>query len=314
MTESADMHRRDRSKETSLAERSKRVAEAIAAVRRIRVLEPRQLAVMADFDEVRLVGREMQGLRQLGMTLFESTGAGKTTAAEQYVARANAGAGDDQVPVLYIRLDNAGTARGLYVEILAGLGDGFTLNGSEQNLRRRALDALGDAGTELLIIDESHHGARQSGFGGQITSSIKLLLDGGVVPVALLGTLDAVPIFAKDLELSGRLAAPCHLGPLDWFDEYSREIWKGLLAALDARLVEDNILRAPIGLNDEPLDLALNQATNGVIGQLMGTITTAVREAKRDGRDVVSSDDLVRAVDLWNVGHRFIEQNPLRAL
>lgn len=298
----------------SLAARSARVAVAVAAVRRIRLPEPRQLAIHAEFDEVRLTGVEMQGMPMIGMTLFEVTGAGKTTTAEQYADRVNARAQDGEVPVLNVRLDNSGTARSLYVEMLAALGDGFALNGTEHSLRRRTLDALGDAGTELVIIDESHHGGRKSGFGGEITSSVKLLLDGGVVPVALLGTEEAVPVFAKDMELSGRLMAPCRLGRLEWQDPYDNEIWIGLLQNLDQRLVEDGVISRTFGLADEGLDQALIEATNGTIGQLMGTIRTAVREAVRDDRDHLTMEDLVTAVDAWNVGHRFVSHNPLRAL
>ena len=298
----------------SLAARSAAVGRAVAGVRAIRLPEPRQLAVQAEFDEVLITGLAMRGMPMLGMTLFEVTGCGKTTAAEQYAKRANLGAAPHKVPVLHVRLDNSGTARSLYVEMLAALGDGFALNGTEQSLRRRALDALGDAETGLVIIDESHHGGKQSGFGGAVTSSVKLMLDGGVVPIALLGTELAVPIFAKDKELSGRLTAPCHLGPLMWYDEYDREIWRGFLTALDKRLVSDGIVAKPADLARDGLDLALIEAPNGVIGQLMGTIRTAVRETVRDGRDTISFGDLVSAVDMWNVGHGFITRNPLRDL
>lgn len=298
----------------SLAERSQRVAQKVAALRRIRLPYPRQMAVMAEFEEVRAIGLEMKGMPMLGMTLFEVTGCGKTTAAEEYVKRQNAAAAPGAIPILHIRLDNSGTARSLYVEILAALGDGFALNGTEQNLRRRALDALADAGTELLIIDESHHGGRRSGFGGEITSSVKLMLDGGVAPVALLGTEQAIPIFAKDRELSGRLTAPCHLGPMQWFDEYDKELWRGFLETLDDRMTSDGILSAPTGFAKDGLDFALIQATNGVIGQLMGTVRTALSEAVRDGREAITLDDLILAVDGWNVGHGFVESNPLREL
>ncbi len=298
----------------SLAWHSRQVAKAVAAVRKIRLEEPRQLEIHAEFDELLQTGLLMRGQPMLGMTLFEVTGAGKTTTAEEYAKRANANDGDGQKSVLHVRLDNSGTARSLYVEILAGLDDGFALNGTEHSLRRRTLEALGEAETKLLIIDESQHGGKRSGFGGEITSSVKLLLDGGVVPVALLGTEEAVPVFAKDKELSGRLAAPCRLGRLEWHDEYDREIWNGLLQHLDARLVSDGILTKQIGLAAEDLCHPLIEATNGVIGQLMGTIRTAVRGAVRDGRDHVDLQDLVNAIDAWNVGHGFVNSNPLRMM
>lgn len=269
---------------------------------------------MAEFDEVRMIGAAMTGHPMVGATLFHETGAGKTTTANQYIAREKARHGAESKSVLLVRLDNSGTARALYSEILSALGDGFALNGTEHTLRRRTLDALGEAGTELLIIDEVHHGGRGSGFGGAITSSVKLFLDAGVCPVALLGTELAIPIFAKDKELCGRLTAPCYLGPLRWFDEEDRELWRGFLKALDARMVADRIVAAPTGLGTAVLEQALIEATNGVIGQLMGAISTALREAVRDDRESISFEDLVTAVDLWNVGHGFTQRNPLRDL
>ena len=298
----------------SLAARSLRVASQLAKLRKIYLPYPRQLAVMAEFDEVRMIGAEMRGLPMMGATLFHETGAGKTTTANQYIAREKERHGAQSKSVVLVRLDNSGTARALYSEILSALGDGFALNGTEHTLRRRTLEALEDAGTELLIIDEVHHGGRGSGFGGAITSSVKLFLDAGVCPVALLGTELAIPIFAKDKELCGRLTAPCYLGPLRWFDEEDRELWRGFLGALDDRMVADGIVAVPTGLAADRLDQALIEVTNGVIGQLMGAVSTALREAVRDDRDAISFDDLVTAVDLWNVGHGFTQRNPLRDL
>ena len=299
---------------SSLADRTRRVASKTAALRKIYLPFPRQVHVLAEFDEVRMTGVATAGSPMLGATVFHETGTGKTTTANQYIAREKRRHGNDAKSVLLVRLDNSGTARSLYVEILAALGDGFALNGTEHTLRRRALDAMGAAGTELLIIDEVHHGGHRSGFGGQITSSVKLFLDAGICPVVLLGTELAIPIFAKDRELSGRLSAPCYLGPLRWFDEEDQELWRGFLTALDDRMVGDGIVSAPTGLAAPGLDSALIEATNGVIGQLMGTIRTALREAVRDGRENISLADLVTAVDLWNVGHGFTDRNPLRVL
>ena len=296
------------------SERNKRVAHVVAGVKAIRLPEPRQLDVMSEFDETRLTGQLTKGEPMLGMTLFEVTGAGKTTAAQLYAETINSKAEEGKKPVVVARLDNSGTAKSIYIETLAAAGDGFALNGTEQSLRRAALDALEDLGCELLIIDETNHGSKKSGFGGAVTSSVKLLLDSAVVPVALLGTEIARPIFARDKELSGRLMTPCHLGRLVWHDDYDREIWTGLLKALDDRLVADGIIDQPIGLAAEKLDKALMEATNGVIGQLMGMTRTAARNMARAERATITFTDLVLAVDGWNVGHGFITSNPLRDL
>lgn len=165
-----------------------------------------------------------------------------------------------------------------------------------------------------MVIDETNHGARKSGYRGAVTTSVKLLLDSGVVPVALLGTKEAEPIFAKDMELSGRLVTPCRLGPLTWLSDYDKQVWRGLLQALDNRMVADGIIDQQVGLADEKLDEALLTACNGLIGQLMGMIRTAARTMARTQRKNITFNDLLDATDSWNVGHHFIKKNPLRGL
>jgi hypothetical protein len=296
----------------SLMARTQRLGDKLAQLQEIRLPYPRQLVVMSGFDEIRLAGLKMKGKRMLGMTLFEPTHCGKTTAAEQYMELRNSQAPEGRLPIVYVSLENIGTSRSLYVSILQALDDGFATSGTEQILRMRAIAALEKVGAELLIVDECSHAGKKSGFGGELTSSIKQFLDRGVVPVAMLGTDAAISIFRKDRELSGRMVAPHHLGPLQWYNETDRELWIGFLKALDARMVADGIIAKPIGLSEPGLDQALCEATAGVIGHLVGTVRMALRSAVLDGRETIAFDDLVHAVDAFNIGLDLAGFNPLR--
>lgn len=281
-----------------------------AKLQRLCLPYPRQLQAMMAFESARLLGLETRGEPQLGLNIFDGTGCGKSTAAIQYRLLAERSAAPGTKPVLDVSLGSTGTAKQLYASIMGALGDGFAMAGSEASLRVRAMRMMQQNGTQLLILDEAHHAGR-SGFRGDITAEVKLMLDMGVVPIVLLGTEEARPILASAKELAGRLMSPCSLGALDWADEEDRKLWLGLMASLDARMVKEGIVSRPAGLADKALAEDLNQVSNGVIGQMMRIMVEAVRVATYAGRDHVVASDLAEAVDSWSIEHHFCDENPL---
>lgn len=291
---------------------SDEVARVVSGVSSMRLPNPRQLLGMRELHQTMLVGQQLKGRRQIGLALFDPTGVGKTTIAEALAQGVNGRAPRGEKPIVHCRLANSGTARSLFVSALTEVGYGYVNQKSEQRLQRELVDALEEHNTKLLVIDESQHGGRNSGFGGPVTAAIKLLLDTGVVPIALLGTEKAVDVFANDLELSTRLSAPCSLAPFSWWDEEDRELWMGLMTALDRQLVAENIVTKPFGFSEPEVAEKLIEATNGTMGQLMGMVRTAVQEMARDGRSSLSNGDVVHAIDAWCVAHGFAARNPFR--
>lgn len=256
-------------RKSQLAQRSSRVALAMSKLMRIRLPYPRQIEGMAEIEELRLLGLEMKGQQQLALTVFERTGTGKSTLAQQYKLMRNEEAAEGTTSVLHARLGTSGTARDLYVSIMSELGDGFSTSGTEHTLRRRAIYAMEQAGVELLILDETQHSGQKSGFSKEVTAELKIMLDTGKVPIVLLGTEAAIPLIGGDRELAGRMFSPCRLAPLDMTDDDDFDLWRGFLTGLDARMVAENIVAAPAGLSDRGLAEALGEACDGIIGQLM---------------------------------------------
>ncbi len=298
-----------------LRARSRRVAKATAALRRIVLPYPRQIAFQAELEELRLIGLECRGEPQLGLTLFDQTGCGKSVGARQYKLfnEARSDLPEGARPILHVRMDANGTGRGLFDAILAELDDSFSGRGFEPNLMRRAIDLMEEKGTELLIVDEAQHGSKK-GLNPVITSNVKLLLDVGQVPIALLGTEEAIPVFGRDRELSGRLAAPCSLGALRWLDDEDCELWTGFLRALDEEMVKRRITSALVGLDEETLAAALCDACSGIIGQLMNVVRTALVAAIRRNETTFQVEDLSDAVEMHLMQLGFIDHNPLRGL
>lgn len=303
-----------RFRDSQLAQRSSRVALALSRLMRIRLPYPRHIEAMAEIEELRLLGLEMRGEQQLALNIFSKTGTGKSTVATQYkLMRAQEDA-DGVQSVVHARLGTSGSARDLYVSIMAELGDGFASSGTEHTLRRRAMRTMAEAGVELLILDETQHSGQKSGFSREVTAELKIMLDTGRVPIVLLGTEVAVPLVAADRELSGRMFSPCRLDPLDICDGEDFELWQGFLSALDARMVSDGIVAAPADLAAEDLATALGEVCDGVIGQVMRVMTMALRNTIRERREVITREDIAIAVDEWSLEHGFATTNPIHGL
>ena len=294
--------------------RSTVATRAMVAFNMIRLPYPRQLEAMVMFQQAQQIAKSMQGKRQNAVCLFADPHTGKTTAAEHYAHFANQGAPAGIKPVLVISLGSAGGACDVHRKILKALGEGFPGTKDLEILRERSLEAMTHAGTELLIIDETHEGDKGSIFGPRLTSELKTLLDIGQVGIVLIGTEKAKDLVNSDIEFLMRTMAPCRLDALHWSDDEDRELWLGLLSALDQEMLRMGIITQETGLDDEALALALWQACGGVIGQLMKVVLHALRFAIYDDRTFISVEDLASAVDEWSIVLGFAQGNPLNAL
>lgn len=300
-----------RFRNSARAARSSRSALAMSKLMRIRLPYPRQIEGMGELEELRLLGLEMQGEQQLALTIFERTGCGKSTLAQQYKLMRNM---EKANSVIHARMGTSGTARDLWVSVMSELGDGFASAGNEHSLRRRAMKALEDAGVELLILDETQHSGQKTGFSREVTAELKIMLDTGKVPIVLMGTEKAVPMIQTDRELAGRMFSPCRLAPLEMTDDEDFDLWCDMLQDLDARMVAENLLTQPFGFDREEIAEALGEITEGIIGQLMRVMLMAVRNMVHDERTVMTMQDLIFAVDEWSNELGFAKSNPLRSL
>lgn len=297
------------------SDRSARVAHAVAALKSIILPYPRQQELMAELDELRLIGLETKKEPQSGMRLLSPTLSGKTATARQYArfVESQPHRSDGERPVLIVPLEVTGTPRSLFSSILTALGDDYSCSGTEQTLKKRVLKAFEIERTELLIIDEVQHLNHRLTVGNDVTDTLKRFLDDGVLPIAFLGTDAANDMFRRNPELNGRLAAPCSLPPLNWDDDEDRKLFEGFASKLDEAMVQKKVFRARSGFaTDEDTLYPLYQACNGVIGQLVALIRTASRDALRRDDDAIMPNDLVEAVNKWSIPHGFIDHNPFQ--
>ncbi|WP_168157385.1 ATP-binding protein [Erythrobacter sp. QSSC1-22B] len=301
-------------RDQKVAMRSTAATRAMAAFNTIRLPYPRQLEAMLTFQEAQDLGRSMKGGRQTVVCVFDPPHTGKTTAAENFTDVANEGAEQGKCPVALISLGSGGGPLYMYRAVLKVLGEGFPATKDLEIMRDRACEAMRHAGTELVIIDEAHEAGKGSAFGPSLTAELKTLLNGGHVGIILLGTEKANEMVSRDQEFLMRTMAPCRLGALDWAEDEDRDLWIGFLSKLDEEMVRIGIVAEPAGLAEDDLALALWQACDGVIGQLMSVVRQALRISIHDDRECICVDDLVVAIDDWSIALGLCNTNPLERL
>lgn len=296
------------------SERSQRVARARAAFDAIELPHPRQDELVAALDELRLTGLETKGEPQGGVRLIAATGSGKTRGAkrfQRYVeGLGNQNPGDRRVVIATV--DGSGTTRSVPSSILKALEEPRPTVGTEPTLWERAIDALGHANTELLIIDEFNRAARRPTMSAAIATSLRDLMDAGIVPIAFLATEEAKDIFSRHEDLSGRLDAPVTMEPLDWLIEEDRDTFIAFLSGLDEGMVERQILRLPSGLAEPDLARTLCEAANGNLRQICRIVRTAMIAVVRRQDPAIARADLETAVDEWSIPNHHLDRNPFR--
>jgi hypothetical protein len=291
-----------------------RAAENLRLFRSIFIPYPKHVALHARFDYLQKLGRSLRGTPQKGLRVLAPPGSGKTKCARSYMdlVWAAEDAASGRVPVLYIQLEKAATARKLYVSLLTELGDPRPESGSEQGLKRRVLDYLRRLGVELLIIDEVQHLNFRINARNDVTDALKVFLDAGVVPIVFLGTEEATSMFRRNHQLSSRLLAPCDLVRLDENDPEDRKVLRSFVYCLNREVVRLGILPTQ-GAVEDPITLGcVFAASSGLIGRVATLFEHAVEIAVRRGATRVEIYDLALAVDRWAIPLGLVDVNPFR--
>ncbi len=258
------------------------------------------------------LGRASRGQAQVGLRTLAPSGSGKTTAAQAFVrlVETRQPRTENYVPVVLIALERATTAKKLMMSILDYFGDNYSAYGNEQTLKKRVKACFERFGTELLIIDEVQHLNACYSRQNDVTDSLKRLLDDGVVPIAFLGTDDALDLFTRNLQLSGRLIAPCDFKKLEVESKRDRDLLAGYVTLLDLALVEKGVMPELSRLNDEQVLGDLFAVSGGVIGRISRLVAVALEFALRRGANRLEVEDLALAVDRWAIPNAFCDTNP----
>jgi len=296
---------------------NERVAEAIGRFDGIRVRYERQDAAISALDLIRRTGLHNPGQPKRGAYLVAPFGAGKTVMLEllRDFVDESSGPMPGQCPVLLVEIDTAGTTDSVPTAILASLGEPKATAGREGVRWIRATEALRRHGVQLLVFDEFNRAARRHTVAGSFATAIRQhVMDAGVCPVAFVGSEDARTALKMAPGLRQRLGAPIKMDPIDWADEeVDRAIYLEFLDALDAAIVDADILPNISGLARRSTAEKLWLASRGSIRELCSIIREALVEAVGRGSDRIERVDLEYATDGYAIENRFISVNPFAA-
>lgn len=288
------------------------IAAKVAAFKTIFIEYPVHSEFHGACDYLIKLGRATRGQAQMGIRTLAPSGSGKTTAAEAFerMFEERYPRTESYVPIVLISLERATTAKKLMMSILDKFGDNYSANGNEQTLKKRVKACFERFGTELLMIDEVQHLNFRAGGKDDVTDSLKRLLDDGVVPIAFLGTDEAQDLFTRNLQLSGRLIAPCDFKALQIESERDRELLAGYATLLDRALYEKGILPRSSSLDDPWVLGCFFAVSGGVIGRVSRLVQAALEIALARDASRLEIEDLALAVDRWAIPNNFCEANP----
>lgn len=258
------------------------------------------------------LGRASRGRAQKGLRALALSGSGKTAAAEAFVRmfELRYPRTPEYVPIVLISLEAATTSKKLMMSILDAFGDSYSTHGNEQSLKKRVKACFLRFRTDLLIIDEVQHMDTRSYGSSDVTDSLKRLLDDGVVPIVFLGTDEATGLFSRNLQLNGRLLAPCDFPKLILESGSDRALLAGYVTLLDKAIVDSGIIPKISGLNDPWILGCFHAVSGGVIGRVSKLVGAALEFALERDAMRIEISDLSLAVDRWAMNNHFIEYNP----
>lgn len=298
------------------AELNDRVAEKLDRFKSVFVPYPKHVELHDRCDYLQKLGRRSIGKPQMGLRVLAPSGSGKSTAAEAYMnlVQRRRPRTPTFVPILKIDLERGSTSKKLMMSILDKFGDPYASHGNELTLKRRAFACFERFKTELLIVDEVQHLNFRNGLKNDVTDTLKGMLDGGVVPMVFLGTEDAEQMFRRNLQLNGRLLAPCDLLPLDSRNADDRRLFAAFVGRLEQAVVDCDVLPEPSGLGEAGLLPGLFEVSQGIVGRVSRLFQAALEIAIRRRASRLEAYDLALAVDRWAIPQSFVKTNPIRRL
>lgn len=267
------------------------------------------------FEEMRVAAPLLRiaGMPQPGIKILAPSFSGKSVGALDYVKRVRARLGQSSSSAVYVKLDSEGSVGSLATDILRALGEPRPESLTPEKRWARARRRVREREVDLLILDEFQRAGRRLTIHPVIAQKIFDIMDpdegrGGDAAVAFVGKLDAKKIFKATEDLPNRLDAPVSIGRLRWLT-HSLE-FMAFARDFDAALQRSGITSGPANLSDPAIAELLLESARGLIGQFTRIIETAVINITRDGRTLITRQDLSDAVQDWCIGNERIAYNP----
>ncbi|EDY42215.1 TniB family NTP-binding protein [Streptomyces sp. SPB074] len=226
-----------------------------------------------------------------GLIVSGPAGTGKTIAitqlgrAHELLDRARNPHVSGRIPVLYITVPPAATARMIAAEFARFLGLPFRRSSNITDIMEAVVGVCTDTRTGLVLVDELHNISLTSRAGAEVADTLKYFSER--IPATFIYA--GIDIEHSNL-LSGtrgqQVAGRFTLIPTAPFP-YNQE-WKGLISTLEETLLLHR--HRPGSLSD--LDRYLHNRTGGMIGALSHAIRGAAIDAILTGIDAITEKSI----------------------
>lgn len=248
--------------------------------------------------------------------IIGATRTGKTTVIEDFLDqhRTTRVAEGIRQTVVYAKVPDKGTVKGLLENLLEALGDPHWHRGSESNMTHRLGKLLRGVGCRMIILDEFQHLCDK----GQVRSLhrtadwVKVLADNKEWAVVAAGLSQSSSVIESNSQLRERFDAPLRMDTFDWRNATSRLQFKAILAAFQGQMAPFEL---PC-LSDDGMALRMFLATAGRIGMVAKILDCGVRNAIEEGSTKIDLHGLKEAFNeaVWYSDQFPIQGGPFGAL
>ncbi|MFG2919788.1 TniB family NTP-binding protein [Kitasatospora sp. NPDC048298] len=226
-----------------------------------------------------------------GLIVSGPAGTGKTIAitqlgrAHELLDRARHPNGHDRIPVLYVTVPPAATARMIAAEFARFLGLPVKSRANITDIIEAVVGVCTDTRTGLVLVDELHNISLTTRHGAEVADTLKYFSERIPATFVYAGIgIERSTLLSgtRGAQIAGRFTlVPSHPFP------YNSE-WKGLVATLEDTLL---LLRHRPG-SLAKLDRYLHDRTGGMIGALSHQIRGAAIDAILSGTEKITKDGL----------------------
>jgi DNA transposition AAA+ family ATPase len=223
-----------------------------------------------------------------------ASGTGKTTALtqlgrthERHTRRRHPG-DKNRLPVLYVTVPPAATARMLAVEFARFLGLTFTSRANITDVVDAVCHTAAMTGVELVLVDELHNLNLATRAGAEVSDQLKYFAERLPATFVYAGIdVEAAGLFAgvRGRQIAGRFTV-IPAKPFAYGTGEQREQWRALVATMESTLRLHKHRTGTLVTLDE----YLYRRCGGMIGSLSQLVRGAAILALEDGREQITRD------------------------